>query len=197
MEKSSRREKHQQSEIGPYDILCGRRKTAFNNVGNRRFRVTISLNLPRYLGAKSRHEKSAVIISIVRMLRNDVGARFLKREGKEFIELDETQARGKVGHALRDMSVAQQQSTMRALMGDKDDPIDLKEDQEEEDSDLLDSSFDSFFEMCEEHDDDEPLEPIPVHRSPEYVQSIRVMHSKTETPSKKVHMQSVHNENEA
>ena len=46
------------------------------------------------------------------MLREEVGARFLKKKGKMFVELDEKHAREKVGHALRDLAVQQQQSTM-------------------------------------------------------------------------------------
>jgi hypothetical protein len=95
---------------GPYDIVCGRTSSAYNNVGNRRFRVTISLNLQRYLQAKSRSDKSDAILSVVRLLRDDVGARFLKRgRGNVWIELDENKAREKVGHALRDMAVLPQQ----------------------------------------------------------------------------------------
>jgi hypothetical protein len=95
--------------IGPYDILCGRHKTAFNNIGNRRFRVTLSLNMARYIEANKRSQKSEVIMSVTRFLREAVGARFLKKKGKGFVELDEREARSKVGHALQDMSVAQQQ----------------------------------------------------------------------------------------
>jgi hypothetical protein len=88
--------------IEPYDILCGRCSTAFNNVGNRRFRVTISLNVPRYVNAPSRNAKSLVILSILKLLQ-DIGARFLKRQGGFYVELNEKQARAKVGHAMRDM----------------------------------------------------------------------------------------------
>jgi len=109
-------------EVGPYDILCGRDKLAFNNIGNRRFRVTMNLNMPRYLQATTRYEKSTVIISIVRMLRDEVGARFLKKKGKIYVEIDEKEARSKVGHALRDMRVAQEESAVKsttAKMKDK------------------------------------------------------------------------------
>jgi hypothetical protein len=95
--------------IGPYDIICGRCSTAFNNIGNRRFRFTINFNLQRYNDAKSRRDKTEVIMSVVQLLRDDIGARFLKLHGKAWIELGEKQARGKVGHALRDLSVQQLQ----------------------------------------------------------------------------------------
>jgi hypothetical protein len=98
--------------LGPNDILCGRCKMSFNHVGNQHFRATISLNLHQYLDARSRHEKSAIIVSLVRMLRNESGTRFLKNTKQGLVELSEKQAREKVGHALRDMAVAKQQSTM-------------------------------------------------------------------------------------
>ena len=81
-------------DLGPYDILCGRGRSAWNNVGNRRFRVTVHLNLPRYMRAPTKHDKTLVIISVVKMLREEVGARFLKR-GKDgvLIEMDEKQVK--------------------------------------------------------------------------------------------------------
>ena len=145
--------------LGPYDILCGRCKTSFNHVGNRRFRITITMNIPKYLSAKSRHEKSALIISIVRMLRDEAGARFLKKKGKEFIELNEKQAREKVGHALRDLAVQQQQSTMAEFMKQQ------KQEQKQEarvskNIDFLEC-LDDLFTMCEAQDEPS-FEPLPV-----------------------------------
>ena len=194
MKISGQRVKNYASEIGPYDVLCGRCKDAFNNVGNRRFRVTINLNIPRYLAAKSRHEKSAVILAIVRMLRNDVGARFLKRKGKELIELDEKQARSKVGHALRDMSVAQQQVAEKAsITSSCDEPMNPNADAEDADISVLDSSLDSIFALCGESDDDEPFEPIPAYGSPEYFNFHDPGMMKNDTPPrKKVHYQAMH-----
>lgn len=90
--------------IRPYDIICGRNSLAFNNIGNRRFRVTISLNLQRYNRAKTKQERTLVIRSIIDVLRLEAGARFLKRKGDVFVELSERQVRQKVAHALRDSS---------------------------------------------------------------------------------------------
>ena len=74
--------------LGPYDILCGRSKACFNNIGNRRFLVIVSLNLQRYLNANTKHAKTKLIISIARELY-DIGARFLKKNemGRGYIEL--------------------------------------------------------------------------------------------------------------
>ena len=96
--------------LGPYDILCGRSSTAFNNIGNRRFRMTISFNLKRYLDAPTRSDKSVVIWNIVKLLKEDVGARFLKTTKNGYVELSEKKMREKVGHALRDMAMAEQKA---------------------------------------------------------------------------------------
>lgn len=93
-------------ELGLYDVLCGRHKNSFNNIGNRRFRVTISLALDRYMSAPTRKAKSVVIKSVTAALIQGNGARFLRRRGGAWLELNEKQAHEKVGHALRDIALA-------------------------------------------------------------------------------------------
>jgi hypothetical protein len=109
-------------------VLCGRHKLAFNNIGNRRFRVTVSLWLDRYNAASTRCEKSQIVEQIVDVLYG-IGARFFKKdEAREdnvsvaanstatsaststntiapfhWIELSPKQVRAKVAHAIRDM----------------------------------------------------------------------------------------------
>jgi hypothetical protein len=85
---------------GPKDVICGRDKVAYNNPGNRCFRVAINANIKNYLNAKTRMDRTEMILGLVRELRFE-GVRFLKRKGAEFVELDEQQFRNKVGHALR------------------------------------------------------------------------------------------------
>merc|ERR1712085_64110 len=65
---------------GPYDIVCGRNSGAYKNIGNRRFRVTIEMNLQRYIDSPTREEKTNTIKAIVHMLHDDIGARFLNKE---------------------------------------------------------------------------------------------------------------------
>ena len=89
--------------VGPYDILCGRDKNAFNNIGNRRFRVTISLWLSRYIGSPSRQDKTEIIHKIREVLK-ETGGVFLKpARGGNLVQLNDKQVREKIGHALRDM----------------------------------------------------------------------------------------------
>jgi hypothetical protein len=96
--------------IGLHDVLCGRSKMAFNNVGNRRFRVIVSLSLNSYVNeAKSRKEKSRVIRNIVESTKA-CGGRFLQFMNGDLRELSEREAHDKVGHAVRDMAMARDKS---------------------------------------------------------------------------------------
>lgn len=105
-------------EVGPYDIICGRNNGAHNWVGNRRFRVTIMMNLKRYTDAPNRDEKTKVIKSVIELLQNTEGAnaRFIKKVGEgEYVRLKDKQIREKVGHAFRDMmSLAEQEGKLEA-----------------------------------------------------------------------------------
>jgi hypothetical protein len=93
--------------LGDYDVLCGRHKAAFNNTGNRRFRITVSLSLACFMKASSRKEKNTVIKSILKIVQGN-GGRFLEYDKKvqNFVELSTKKAHMKVGHALRDMALA-------------------------------------------------------------------------------------------
>jgi hypothetical protein len=105
------------SEPGPYDIVCGRNSGAYNYIGNRRFRVTIEMNLQQYIYSPTREDKTNVIKSIVWMLHEQVSARFLKKETSKkssgsrrrgtprYTVMTDKQAREKVGHALRDLVI--------------------------------------------------------------------------------------------
>ena len=123
--------------LGPYDILCGRNKLAYNHIGNRRFRVTINMNLQAYVNAKTRNDKAALIAYIVNYLKNEVGARFVtQRKDGSLGDLTPRQARQKVGHALRDLSVARQQQSVAlssASSARSDDSVSQEEDQQARD----------------------------------------------------------------
>ena len=95
------------AEIQPTDVLCGRGKQAFNNQGNRRFRDLIAASTDKYINASSRLEKSMVVHSIVEQVKK-IGGRFLKQDRYtgRWYELDERQAKEKVGHAIRDATAS-------------------------------------------------------------------------------------------
>ena len=92
--------------LRPYDVICGRGPVAFNNVGNRRFRIIISCNLKAYQEVQGRHKKGVIIRQVVHVLTREIGAKFYKiQKGGQLVELNSAQIRQKVGHALRDMAV--------------------------------------------------------------------------------------------
>jgi hypothetical protein len=95
--------------IGLYDKLCGRDSNAFNNIGNRRFRITVSVALESYMKAPTRKDKSIVVKSVVALVHEN-GGRFLRQSRRKdgivtFIELNKKSSHEKAGHALRDMTL--------------------------------------------------------------------------------------------
>lgn len=99
---------HNISDLGPFDVLCGRDKESYNNVGNRRFRLLINVNLPKYLKCKTRSDRSRMILQLTYELQNSCAQfRFLKRvkgntDCYTLSVLDHKQSREKIAHALRD-----------------------------------------------------------------------------------------------
>ena len=99
--------KYYLSNIGPYDVLCGRDKESYNNIGNRRFRIMININLPNYLICKTRTDRSKMILEVTHNLHP---FRFFKRLNRgdavdgmsPLVILDSKQSREKIAHALRD-----------------------------------------------------------------------------------------------
>jgi hypothetical protein len=91
------------------DILCGRCKESFNHHGNRQFRQVLKQYLPIYQGIRTRQEISHLFAEITRFLIDDLGARFLRKHGLSWIELEFKESKKKVGHAMRDIEAHQQQ----------------------------------------------------------------------------------------
>lgn len=98
-----------------YDVLCGRGKESFNHVGNRRFRVTIGMNLKKYMEAQTKIQKTLVVVSIVDMIRSlSPNGGFVKQDADgKWYEIGDKLARAKVGHALRDLIVSLKRSEER------------------------------------------------------------------------------------
>jgi hypothetical protein len=73
------------------------------------------MNFDGYQAIPTRRGRSKFIAYLESTLRDDIGARFLKKEGSLYVEIGEKEARQKLGHALRDMSrmvQAQQESAI-------------------------------------------------------------------------------------
>ena len=117
-------------QLGVYDVICGRHKTAFDNIGNRRFRVLVALAQDKYASAPTRAHKTSVIRSIIDSVHNG-GGRFLQRLGCSWVELDSKQTHGKVGHALRDMAIANKQKAKSSTQKIPLFPIHRKEESSE------------------------------------------------------------------
>ena len=117
--------------IGPYDVLCGRDKSAFNNIGNRRMRVFLSLYLAQYMEAPDRLAKSEMIETVANTIRQS-GGRFLKwsTDTHTYVPLNEKEVHRKCSHAFRDMVAArlassskQQQSLERRRQEEENESI--------------------------------------------------------------------------
>ena len=88
--------------LHPYDILCGKDQIAWNNIGNRRFRVTVALNARNYSSKINRQEKGTVIDTVLNLVHKN-GGRFYKRLDQTWVELSLKESREKVSHAFRDL----------------------------------------------------------------------------------------------
>lgn len=99
-----------------YDVLCGRGKGCAAWVGNRRFRVTISINKERYIQAPTKVDKSLVVDEIVKTISSaSPNGGFVKKDpvtGKWY-KISEQAARDKVGHAMRDAVQAEGKKSHR------------------------------------------------------------------------------------
>jgi hypothetical protein len=93
-------------ELGPNDILSGRGRVTRNHIGNQQFRSFINQNVDQYIAAPTSIEKTGMIIALVKTLREEMGARFLKQTRNGYVLLGKGEAHEKVGHALRDATKA-------------------------------------------------------------------------------------------
>ena len=155
--------------LGPYDIIFGRSSAAFNNIGNRRFRVTISMFESRYCKAKTRKEKSLIFASVVKILRES-GARFLAKKGGSWIDVGDKRACAKVGHALRDLVThhemrqedAGSQQYSAEISHFINTSVRMEEEEEEEASTDVFAVLDHPDYLSFLAEDDNSLEPIPL-----------------------------------
>lgn len=92
------------AQLNHYDVLCGRSKEAFNNIGNRRFRITVSLFLKPYIASPTRLDKTIVIRDLTALMKSTGGRFYIRGYGGRLVELTERQIHEKCGHALRDMA---------------------------------------------------------------------------------------------
>mmetsp|Transcript_19223 Transcript_19223/g.28440 ORF Transcript_19223/g.28440 Transcript_19223/m.28440 type:complete len:429 (+) Transcript_19223:203-1489(+) len=89
-----------------FDILLGKQKAVFNHSGNKKFRAIVNYNVPKYMDAFTKSCKTQLVRKIYEDMKQS-GFRFLKkRKGDDsphsWEEIEESDAREKVSHALRD-----------------------------------------------------------------------------------------------
>ena len=89
------------------DILLGRGQIAMKHPGNALFRSVIQSKLKEYSSIQSKKKLTKYTWDVVRILKDEYGARFLKEEivktnGLCWVEVSNDIARGKVRVAFRD-----------------------------------------------------------------------------------------------
>jgi hypothetical protein len=92
-------------------------------VGNIRFRELITEKIPNYLAARTKTEKSQVIIDIVEKLRRDspsgVGLAKLNTKTGRWSFIGNDKAKDKIGHALRKASQEKRSSSEDSTSGER------------------------------------------------------------------------------
>jgi hypothetical protein len=77
---------------GNYCVICGRGKDCFNAVGNRRFRVIVSMFLERYSKTGTKTQKSRIVSEVVDVVRSSGGV-FCKLEKGRWWDIGDITAR--------------------------------------------------------------------------------------------------------
>lgn len=98
--------------------------SSYSSVGNRRFRLCIENNLHAYAKAKTKHQRSVLVTSIVDAIKeSQTSGRggFVRKDPAtaRWYEVADKTAREKVGHALRDAIKLRKQRRDRPLLLEK------------------------------------------------------------------------------
>lgn len=96
------------------DIICGRGQK-YHHIGNWRLRTIVMLSMDAYMGTVSRIQKGKILDSIIASVKS-AGGRFVRRDPEKncWIEVNQTTARDKVGHSLRDANSERKKGAKRA-----------------------------------------------------------------------------------
>jgi hypothetical protein len=104
------------------DVICGRGVEYFSHSGNRIFRQTIANHLDRYTSAKTKFEKSAIVLEVANEVRFNHGqpCRFVRwcYEQQRWFEISREAVRQKVGQTLRE-TLLQRDPQKRAVQNRK------------------------------------------------------------------------------
>ena len=97
-------------EPSKYDILCGKGKQCFHNVGNLRLRVTVEIYMDSYLNKSDRKSKKSSIVSQIlcaaRSYHPERLTGFVRKDRATGVwyEIGDKAARDKIGHIIRDLA---------------------------------------------------------------------------------------------
>lgn len=92
-----------------FDIICGRGRGLYKQKGNRKFRAIVLEHIDEYKDAKTKLDKSTVVIKIVDTVlsQNNGNCRFVKEAGVNTWEVvGYDYIRDKIGHAIRECIAA-------------------------------------------------------------------------------------------
>eukprot|EP00977_Amphora_coffeiformis_P015780 scaffold4723_cov172-Amphora_coffeaeformis.AAC.13 len=118
------------------DIVLGRGAQYANNPGNRRFYQAIDNGIPHYDAAKSKHEKSNVVLSIFRSLttenrrfvgKNDEDGSYEQLVLKALFSTIDKDARQKISHAVRYRKQHKSEQSLRSAAIQRANECELEE----------------------------------------------------------------------
>ena len=98
-----------------YSVICGRGGACFNSIGNRRFRVIVTMFLQQYSAANTKLAKSKIVTQIIGMIQS-AGGGFVKYEKGRWYEVSDGMAREKVGALFRDCLHTQYRSAAKSKL---------------------------------------------------------------------------------
>ena len=102
-------------EPNSYSVICGRGSSCFNYVGNRRFRVTVTMFLEQYSLADTKFAKSSIVSQVMHNIHS-TGGSFVKQQNGQWYQVSTTDAREKVGAQFRDCLHEQYRSAAKSKL---------------------------------------------------------------------------------
>jgi hypothetical protein len=110
-------------EPNSYSIICGRGSSCYKAVGNRRFRVIVTMFLEQYSLADTKLAKSNIVSQVMDMIHSSGGS-FVKQqqqkgEGGQWYQVSTADAREKVGAQFRDCLHEQYRSAAKSKLAQR------------------------------------------------------------------------------
>jgi hypothetical protein len=105
--------------VSESDVLCGRDRLSHGHPGNRTFRKLVDERAATYKRSTNRHQKTKIIQSIIQVIQEEAGGRFLTLEDSflsgniVWKEMDPQSAHQKVAHALRSKQSSSVKGSLR------------------------------------------------------------------------------------